>query len=348
MRPTPATLSSPSSTRGSIGPNDVNAVGTSTPLPSSSRRTLVTDRGCPPQARRSRSHSQAGPPAPSTPPTALRRTATASATSSSTATLPARLPSMLHPNVQVGGLSVLRETDGVGDNSGNATKRFVDANIEINPPEETNTVGDPHTFTVTLYQDDGIPMRGAGGDGVTGFTPATVGNVDVTLSNDATSNFTINLAASTCDDNQPSGDNLDDSGQCTIVFTSNTAGTVTGNATGTFTVGGVILTRSTNGQAPNSGRPSSTLLLARLPGRRSTTRASSRVGRRSRSARPTTTRCLRVCLSTLRIYASPCRQRRARCRRRQRQVPARRSFAWAVRRPRNDRPAWFRRGSRHR
>jgi hypothetical protein len=156
-------------------------------------------------------------------------------------------------NVQVGGLSVSRETDGIGDNSGNATKRFVDAYIVINPPVDTNTIGDPHTFTVTLFQDDGIPVGGAGGDAATGFTPALVGNVDVTLTNDATSNYVIDLAASTCDNNQPTGDNLDASGQCTIVFTSNTAGTITGNATGAVTLGGVALTRTTNSQAPNSG-----------------------------------------------------------------------------------------------
>src|SRR5207245_1678471 len=43
------------------------------------------------------------------------------------------------------------------------------------------------------------------------------------------------------------------SGQCTVTFTSNTGGTVTGTASVTLSVGGVSLTRTTNGQAGSSG-----------------------------------------------------------------------------------------------
>jgi hypothetical protein len=152
----------------------------------------------------------------------------------------------------VGGVSLTRATGSGGNNSADANKVYVDAYIVINPPEATNTVGDAHTFTVTVYKDDGLAAAD-GGDGVTGFTPATVGNVDVSLTNDATSNYAINLAASTCDDAQPTGDNLDNNGQCTVVFTSSTAGTVTGHASVSLVVGGVTLTRSTDGTAPNSG-----------------------------------------------------------------------------------------------
>src|SRR5204862_6009991 len=42
-------------------------------------------------------------------------------------------------------------------------------------------------------------------------------------------------------------------GQCTITFTSNTAGKVTGHAAATLTVNGVAFTIQTNGVAPNSG-----------------------------------------------------------------------------------------------
>jgi len=63
----------------------------------------------------------------------------------------------------------------VAPNSGDAVKTFVDAKISI-APNATNEVGQPHTFTVTVLQDDGLTAA-QGGDGVTGFTAATVGNV---------------------------------------------------------------------------------------------------------------------------------------------------------------------------
>jgi hypothetical protein len=109
-----------------------------------------------------------------------------------------------------------------------------------------NPVGVAHTFTVTVMQDDDTTVNPPG------FVPATVGNVDVTLTNSGGAVAVLNAAASTCDDNQPSGDNLDASGQCTVVFTSNSAGTVTGHATVSLTVGGTALVRQTDGVAPNS------------------------------------------------------------------------------------------------
>ncbi|MFL5799741.1 MAG: SpaA isopeptide-forming pilin-related protein, partial [Actinomycetota bacterium] len=119
----------------------------------------------------------------------------------------------------------------------------------------TNEVGQPHTFTVTVQKD--------AGDGA-GFVAATVGNVDVTLTNSNGATNTLNAAASTCDDAQPSGDNLDANGQCTVVFTSNSAGQVTGHASVSLTLGGLTLTRSTNGVSPNSGDAVKTFVDARI------------------------------------------------------------------------------------
>ena len=119
-------------------------------------------------------------------------------------------------------------------------------------PSATNEVGQPHTFTVTVLQDDGLTAA-QGGDGVTGFTAATVGNVDVTLTNSNGALAVLDTVASTSDDNQPIGDNLNDSGQTTTVFTSASAGLVTGHAAVTLVVGGQTLVRETNGLAGNSG-----------------------------------------------------------------------------------------------
>jgi hypothetical protein len=138
--------------------------------------------------------------------------------------------------VTVLGLPLTVETDGVGDNSDDAVKTFVDANITI-APDAVNPVGAPHTFTVTVNVNDG-----SGG----GFVPATVGNVDVTLTDAGGAVSVVDAANSTADDNQPTGDNLDGSGQATITFTSFTAGTVTGNAAVSVVVGGVTLVRDTD------------------------------------------------------------------------------------------------------
>src|SRR5207247_2587994 len=83
-----------------------------------------------------------------------------------------------------------------------AASTFVDANITITP-NATNDVKQPHTFTVTVMRDSG--------DG-NGFVVAPVGNVDVTLTNSNGAAFVLNAAASSCDDNQPNGDNLNANG----------------------------------------------------------------------------------------------------------------------------------------
>lgn len=104
---------------------------------------------------------------------------------------------------------------------------------------DINEVNDPHTFTVTANKlFGGSP------------SPSTDAHVDfaLTAANGATP--VVNTAASTCDDTGP---NVNASGQCTIVFTSATVGTVTGSATATVPLGGQNYVVSTNGLAGNSG-----------------------------------------------------------------------------------------------
>jgi uncharacterized repeat protein (TIGR01451 family) len=144
-------------------------------------------------------------------------------------------------SVLVGGVSVTRSTNGVGANSGPATKRWVDAKISI-AASATNEVGDPHTFTVTLQKDIG--------DG-NGFGAAAGEHVNFTLTDSNGAVSVLDAAASTCDD---AGANTDAGGQCTIVFTSNSAGQVTGHASSTLSVAGSAnFTVATDGVAPNSG-----------------------------------------------------------------------------------------------
>jgi uncharacterized repeat protein (TIGR01451 family) len=104
----------------------------------------------------------------------------------------------------------------------------------------TNGIGESHTFTVTLLKDldDGAGPIAAAGEHV-GVTLTAAGGAVVVPDN----------AASTCDD---AGANTNTSGQCTMVFTSNSAGNVTGTATATLSLNGTSVTVSTDGLGDNT------------------------------------------------------------------------------------------------
>jgi hypothetical protein len=148
-------------------------------------------------------------------------------------------------NVDVGGLVLPRTTNGTGNNSGPAFKRFVDARITISP-DDVNPVGAPHTFIVTVQQDDGL-LAAQGGDGVTGFAPASGANVTVTL--DGVGGAVPDVSAPS---NLPAADptvvmgSTNASGQFSVTFTSATPGDVIGNASAALTVGGVAVVRDTD------------------------------------------------------------------------------------------------------
>src|SRR5207248_3058000 len=138
----------------------------------------------------------------------------------------------------VGGVTLVRETDGTHDNSSNALKRFVDAKITLTPLTSTNGIGEKHTITATVLEDDGLNFD-EGGDGVTGFTAAPNGTlVSFSLSNSggATGAF---VGSSDCTINNGNG-------TCTVDINSPTAGTVTINGSTMFTVSGISVTRDTD------------------------------------------------------------------------------------------------------
>ena len=142
-----------------------------------------------------------------------------------------------HTTVSVAGVSLTRNTDGVAPNSGPATKRWVNARILI-APNATNAVGQPHTFTVTLEKDIG--------DGA-GFVPAAGEHADVLLTDAGGAAHTAPTGTCTT-----AGANTNAAGQCTITFTSNSTGTVTGHASSVLSVAGSApFTVATDGQAPN-------------------------------------------------------------------------------------------------
>ena len=135
------------------------------------------------------------------------------------------------------------DSTGIGSLSNNVQGSVLEplpkASITITPTA-TNGIGESHTFTVTLIKDldDGA-----------GPIPAAGEHVTVTLTDAGGASSTLNAAASTCDN---AGANTNSSGQCTIVFSSNTAGTVTGTATATLSLNGTSVTVSTDGSGDNS------------------------------------------------------------------------------------------------
>ncbi len=140
-------------------------------------------------------------------------------------------------DLAVGGLTISVATDGTGQNGVNATKRFVDAYITITPAEDTNSIEESHTLTVSVKMDAGDEA---------GWVDAPDGTyVTVTLT--PSDGATIEDVDDEC-----GVPGLSD-GTCTVTFTSSTAGTVTAHANVSFELDGVTLDRETDGVAPNSG-----------------------------------------------------------------------------------------------
>ena len=139
----------------------------------------------------------------------------------------------------MGGLTITRSTAGNSGpgGSGAATKVFVDGNITI-AASAVNEVTNAHTFTVTVNGDSG---SGAGLQPVAGVNPT------VTLSP---------VPGSVVDNCALTGTNA--AGQCTVVINSTVAGTFVANASATFTVNTVSITRSTAGNSGPGGSGAAT------------------------------------------------------------------------------------------
>ena len=142
-------------------------------------------------------------------------------------------------NVTVGGLgfTITSANDAEVAANADATKTWVNARISING-DDTNSVEEAHIFTVLVEKDLG--------DG-NGFVAAAGEDVDVTLANSSGAAYVLDSASTTCDVAAANTDaDTDSSGECVAVFTSNSAGTVNGEASSTLAVGGVSITVSTD------------------------------------------------------------------------------------------------------
>src|SRR5262249_36610521 len=132
--------------------------------------------------------------------------------------------------LNINGASITVSTNGQGGNSGPATKTWVDARITITPASAINPVTATHTLTGHVDVDLG--------DGA-GFVSAPAGT---------SISFAIASGPGTLGTPNPCT-TAGNTGSCTITLTSATPGTTVVNASTTVSVGGVSLTRTTNGGA---------------------------------------------------------------------------------------------------
>ncbi|MFO8073263.1 MAG: hypothetical protein R6V85_15440 [Polyangia bacterium] len=131
------------------------------------------------------------------------------------------------------------ETDGEGDNSGPATKTYVDAAIRLTPLEAVNVIGDAHTITATVLIDDGS------GGGWANAPDGTV--VTFTLpTNTADADFVGDNTCQTLD------------GACSVQINADAPGEVEIHAATDVAVGGLTLHRETDATGENSGDASKT------------------------------------------------------------------------------------------
>jgi hypothetical protein len=134
--------------------------------------------------------------------------------------------------LSIGGQTVTVQTDATGDNSGPAVKTFVDAYIEITPPEATNPLNTIHTYTAHVFVNDGSAAA---------YTVAPNGTVvTFTLLPGSVGSF---VAGNTCTISNGLG-------TCTIDTTSTVAGDDTMQASTTLVVSGITMTRTTGQPAP--------------------------------------------------------------------------------------------------
>jgi hypothetical protein len=125
------------------------------------------------------------------------------------------------------------ETDGVGENSGDAVKTYADMRIRLSPLTAENGIGESHTVTATVEKKVGNASNWSAVDGASvSFSIANTSGATASViggSTSTTGSCTTNTA-----------------GTCTVTFNSPTAGIVTTNAVATASISGVSITRATS------------------------------------------------------------------------------------------------------
>jgi hypothetical protein len=124
----------------------------------------------------------------------------------------------------------------------NERSEVVDAHITISPLQATNESGDTHVLTATVKQINGSGESNAPDGTIVSFA----------LSNNSAGAAFIDDGTDSDNDGTEGNDCVTVSGQCTVSITTAGTGDVDIDATTTFSVSGVSLTRSTDGTGSNS------------------------------------------------------------------------------------------------
>ena len=147
-------------------------------------------------------------------------------------------------SVNVQGLTLTRETDGLGGNTPNASKTYVDAVLTLTPSIATNQVGQEHILTATLLIDYG---NGAG------FGPVSGEEINFSLLNGAGS-----LLGST-------SVFTDDAGQAQVTINSDTVGSNTVQASWSGSIAQALLTRTDSAEKDYVDNPIITIQKRTIP-----------------------------------------------------------------------------------
>jgi hypothetical protein len=139
----------------------------------------------------------------------------------------------------VDGIPIALATDGADRNGPDFVKTYVDATIKVTPATAVNLIGTTHVLTGHVDVNTGAGTPANAPDGTT---------IDFAIVSGPGS-F---VGASSCQTSSGTG-------SCTVVITSSTVGTTIVNATGTVTVSGLSLTRSTgDGKSGDSANAAKT------------------------------------------------------------------------------------------
>lgn len=131
--------------------------------------------------------------------------------------------------------------------------------------DDVNEVGNLHTLTVMVEENDGFPAHAPGGDEVSGFRPAAGETVTVRL--EALHGAMPDLIAPL--DLRPSAPSVvegttDADGRLTVRFVSATAGQVVTTASSSVAVGDTTVLATTDGTAGSSGPSTKTFVDAKI------------------------------------------------------------------------------------
>ena len=142
-------------------------------------------------------------------------------TSNSPGTVTGNASAIVTLNTTPNNVNLSVSTADANSPTGSAIKRFVDARISIDP-DDVNGIGEPHTFTVLVEANSG-----------SGWAAVNVDVVTVVLTDSGGAVSSSVAPGDTCANGTGDAADSEATGECSVSFTSNTTGSVTGSASAT-------------------------------------------------------------------------------------------------------------------